>query len=91
MLPDEPLRDPLENPPPDPPRAFANEIVGAPTNSSTRPAAMSLVVFKVLSFPGQSSHCPLEHSVILSGMSGEHQEVIEASRRARMTQDQSIG
>jgi hypothetical protein len=51
MLPDEPLlRDPLENPPPDPPRAFAKEIVGTPTNITTRHAARSLVVFKLISF-----------------------------------------
>jgi hypothetical protein len=48
MLPDELLlRAPLENPPPDPPRAFAKEIVGTPTNINTRPAAISLVVFKL--------------------------------------------
>jgi hypothetical protein len=46
MLPEEPpLRDPLENPPPDPPRAFAREMVGMPTRDNTMNAAMSLVVF----------------------------------------------
>lgn len=47
MLPEEPpLRDPLENPPPDPPRAFAKEMVGMPTKDNTMNAAMSLVIFK---------------------------------------------
>ncbi len=47
MLPEEPpLRDPLENPPPDPPRAFAKEMVGMPTNDNTMNAAMNLVIFK---------------------------------------------
>jgi hypothetical protein len=46
MLPDEPLLRPLENPPPDPPRAFAKEIVGTPTRDNTRHAAINLVVFK---------------------------------------------
>ena len=47
MLPEElPPRDPLENPPPDPPRAFAKEIVGTPTKDNTRHAAINLVVFK---------------------------------------------
>lgn len=51
MLPEEPpLRDPLENPPPDPPRAFAKDRVGTPTRAITRHAAMSLVVFKLNSF-----------------------------------------
>jgi len=48
MLPEElPPRDPLENPPPDPPRAFANERVGTPTRANTRHAAMNFVVFKL--------------------------------------------
>jgi hypothetical protein len=47
MLPEEPpLRDPLEKPPPDPPRAFAKEMVGSPTIDNTMNAAMSFVVFK---------------------------------------------
>ncbi|CAE6787657.1 conserved hypothetical protein [Nitrospira defluvii] len=46
MLPDElPPRDPLENPPPDPPRAFAKDKVGTPTRAHTRQAAISFVVF----------------------------------------------
>ncbi len=48
MLPDEPpLRDPLEKPPPDPPRAFAKETVGIPTRDNTMHAAMSFMLFKV--------------------------------------------
>ena len=56
MLPDEPLLRPLENPPPDPPRAFAKEIVGTPTRDNTRHAAINLVVFKryVLSIERQN-------------------------------------
>ena len=47
MLPEElPLREPLENPPPDPPRAFAKETVGTPTRVKIMDAAMSFVVFK---------------------------------------------
>ena len=47
MLPEEPpLREPLENPPPDPPRAFAKEMVGMPTKDNTMNAAMSFVMFK---------------------------------------------
>jgi hypothetical protein len=48
MLPEELLpREPLENPPPDPPRALAKEMVGRPTKDKTRHAAMSFVVFKL--------------------------------------------
>lgn len=51
MLPEEPpLREPLENPPPDPPRALAKDKVGRPTRTHTRHAAMSFVVFKLDSF-----------------------------------------
>jgi hypothetical protein len=45
MLPEPPLREPLENPPPDPPRAFAKERVGTPMRQNTMNAAMILVVF----------------------------------------------
>jgi hypothetical protein len=48
MLPEPPLRAPLEKPPPDPPRAFAKEAVGAPMRDNTIHAAMSLVVFKTV-------------------------------------------
>jgi hypothetical protein len=44
MLPEPPVRDPFENPPPDPPLALANEKVGTPTRDNARHAAMSLVV-----------------------------------------------
>jgi hypothetical protein len=44
MLPEPPLRDPLENPPPDPPLAFAKETVGMPMSDSTIDKAISLVV-----------------------------------------------
>jgi hypothetical protein len=51
MLPDDPpLRDPLENPPPDPPRALAKERVGIPTIDNTMNAAMNLVIVKASSF-----------------------------------------
>jgi hypothetical protein len=46
LLPVLPLRDPLENPPPDPPRAFAKERVGTPIRDNTMVAAMSFVLFK---------------------------------------------
>jgi hypothetical protein len=47
MLPEEPPpRGPLENPPPDPPRAFAKEMVGIPTIDNTMNAAISFVIFK---------------------------------------------
>ncbi len=47
MLPAEPpLRDPLEKPPPDPPRAFAKETVGIPTRDKTMHAEMNFVIFK---------------------------------------------
>lgn len=47
ILPDEPLlREPLEYPPPDPPLAFAKEMVGTPIRDNAMHAAMSLVVFK---------------------------------------------
>lgn len=46
LLPVLPLRDPLEYPPPDPPRAFAKERVGAPIRDNTMVAAMSCVLFK---------------------------------------------
>jgi hypothetical protein len=40
------LPEPLEYPPPDPPFAFAKEIVGTPTRENAIVAAMSFVVFK---------------------------------------------
>ena len=43
MLSEPPLRDPLENPPPDPPLALANERVGTPIRDNAMHAAMSLV------------------------------------------------
>jgi hypothetical protein len=47
MLPAEPVpRDPLVYPPPEPPLAFANENVGAPTRETMRTVAMRCVVFK---------------------------------------------
>lgn len=46
LLPVLPLRDPLEKPPPDPPRAFAKERVGTPIRDNTMVAAMSFVLFK---------------------------------------------
>jgi hypothetical protein len=46
MLPEPPPREPLENPPPDPPLAFAKETVGTPMRENTIHAAMNLVVFK---------------------------------------------
>ena len=51
---------PLENPPPDPPRAFAKEMVGTPTKDNTRHAAINLVVFKryVLSMERENSLKP---------------------------------
>jgi len=61
MLPDElPPRDPLEKPPPDPPRAFAKETVGIPTRDNTIIAAMNLVVFKAgsLSLDIEINHSP---------------------------------
>ncbi len=45
MLPEPPLREPLEKPPPDPPLAFAKETVGTPMRDNAIHAAMSLVVF----------------------------------------------
>src|SRR5574340_48778 len=72
MLPDElPLRDPLENPPPDPPRAFAKDTVGTPTRDNARHAAMSLVVFKAgsLSLDIEINHVPGD---ILPGMGEEN-------------------
>jgi len=47
LLPVLPLRDPLEYPPPDPPRAFAKERVGTPIRDNTMVAAISFVLFKV--------------------------------------------
>lgn len=44
MLSEPPLRDPLENPPPDPPLALAKERVGTPIKDNAMQAAMSLVV-----------------------------------------------
>jgi hypothetical protein len=51
MLPEGPLlRDPLVYPPPEPPLAFANDIVGAPMRESIITVAMSFVVFNMSSF-----------------------------------------
>jgi hypothetical protein len=63
MLPEPPLRDPLENPPPDPPLALASDRVGTPIRDNTMHAAMSLIVVNtgVLSmeeFAGQSRGKP---------------------------------
>src|SRR5574338_1653338 len=44
MLPEPPVRDPFENPPPDPALALANETVGTPIRDNAMHAAMSLVV-----------------------------------------------
>jgi hypothetical protein len=44
------LRDPLEYPPPDPPRAFARETAGVPMRAATMHDAMTFVVFKSSSF-----------------------------------------
>jgi hypothetical protein len=41
MLPEPPLRDPLEKPPPDPPLAFAKETVGTPMRENTIHAAIN--------------------------------------------------
>jgi hypothetical protein len=40
------LPEPLEYPPPDPPLAFAKEMVGTPTRENAMVAAMIFVVFK---------------------------------------------
>jgi hypothetical protein len=40
-----PPRDPLEYPPPDPPRAFANERVGIPISAATIQTVMSFELF----------------------------------------------
>lgn len=72
MLPEEfPLREPLENPPPDPPRAFAKETVGTPIRDNTRHAAMTLVVFKlgILSLDDRMNR---EHPIILPAMLEEN-------------------
>jgi hypothetical protein len=42
-----PPRDPLENPPPDPPLAFANERVGIPMSAATRQTVMSVERFNM--------------------------------------------
>jgi len=72
MLPDElPPRDPLENPPPDPPRALAKERVGTPIRDTAITAAMSLVVVKTGSF---SLGIAIDHRpvTILPGMGEEN-------------------
>lgn len=72
MLPEELLpREPLENPPPDPPRAFAKETVGTPIRDNTRHAAMTLVVFKlgILSLDDRMNR---ERPIILPAMTEEN-------------------
>ena len=83
MLPDEPLLRPLENPPPDPPRAFAKEIVGTPTRDNTRHAAINLVVFKryVLSIERLNVKIRLEPEVILTAMPEENLHFLLDARR----------
>jgi hypothetical protein len=72
MLPDElPLRDPLENPPPDPPRALAKDRLGTRTREHTMHAAINLVVFKTgfLSLDVEINHVPGD---ILPGIGEEN-------------------
>lgn len=72
MLPEElPPREPLENPPPDPPRAFAKETAGTPIRENTRHAAMILVVFKldILSIDDGMNR---ERPIILPAMTEEN-------------------
>lgn len=84
LLPVLPLRDPLEYPPPDPPRAFAKERVGAPIRDNRMVAAMSFVLFKAVSFLSMSriNHAEI---LILTGSASRKPNIRERGRWQKET------